>query len=75
MDLQEKKRFSIVNATCAEMSPVEILTVFKYKKDTVYRLKKKYADFIAAGGSPDQLLTQEKCIKSTRTTRTTRPLP
>ena len=68
MDLQEKKRLSIVNATCTEMSPVEILTVFKYKKDTVYRLK-KYADFIAAGGSPDQFLTQEKFIKSTRTTR------
>ena len=75
MEAQEKERVSIANAIRAELSPVEILTVFKYKKDTIYRLKKKYADFIAAGGSPDQFLAQEKFIKSTRTTRTTRPSP
>ena len=52
----QKKRVSIVNEIRAEMSPVEILTVFKYKKDTVYRLK-KYDDFIAVGGSADQFFT------------------
>ena len=56
MDPQEKERVSIANAIHAEVSPVEILTVFKYKKDTVYRLKKYYDDFMAVGGSPDQFL-------------------
>ena len=56
MDPQEKERVSIANAIHAEVSPVEILTVFKCKKDTVYRLKKYYDDFMAVGGSPDQFL-------------------
>ena len=63
MDAQEKTRVSIVNAFRAGMSAVEILTVFKYKKDIVYRLKKKYDDFIAAGGSPDQFVTARKVHK------------
>jgi len=70
MDAQEKERVSIANAIRAEVSPLEILTVFKYKKDTVYRLKKYYDDFMAVGGSPDQFLLGEKFKRSTRTTRT-----
>ena len=63
MDSEEKKRVTIVNAFRAGMSAKEIKTVLKFKKDIVYTLKKKYDDFIAAGGSPDQFVTKRKVYK------------
>ena len=63
MDSEEKKQVTIVNAFRAGMSAKEIITVLKFKKDIVYTLKKKYDDFIAAGGSPDQFVTKRKVYK------------
>ena len=64
MDEQEKKRVRLVNALHARKSTVEFLTVFKYKKKTVYRLKKKYDDFLKTS-----FLLREKFTRRTRATR------
>lgn len=50
---EEEVRISIVRALQNGANPKEIIATFGFSKPTVYRISKKFSDYVKEGGDPD----------------------
>jgi hypothetical protein len=60
MNAQEKNRVTIATGLCAGRMVSEIVNFHNLSKSTVKSVKRRYEDFIAGGGLPEDFETTRK---------------